>query len=42
MDAAQGGSLVFTMGSSGNTIIYVLVYTNAGLPILETCNVIGQ
>ena len=39
---AQSGNLNFMMGSSGNTTVYVLVYTNLGLPILASKVVTGQ
>ena len=42
VDVAQGASLNFTMGSSGTTTVYLLVYTNAGMPILEIKDVIGE
>ncbi len=38
----QNGSLTFTMGTSGNTTVHVLVYTSSGLPIITSKIVAGD
>jgi hypothetical protein len=42
INSAANSALTFTMGSSGNTTVHVLVYMNIGLPIMNSKVVVGQ